>query len=104
MRSYSFDTHARQTPIKVLLVDDDENTFLLTRRMLAKAQGPFQVEWASSYDSGLEAIQRRQHDVYLLDYRLGAHNGIELLTEAIHSGCTNPIIMLTTDLALTSPP
>ncbi len=97
MRSYSFDTHGSQTPIKVLLVDDDENTFLLTRRMLAKTQGPFQVEWASSYDSGLEAIQRRQHDVYLLDYRLGAHNGIELLTEAIHSGCTNPIIMLTTE-------
>ena len=38
---------------------------------------------------------RNQHDVCLLDYRLGARNGIELLTEALNRGCQAPIILLT---------
>jgi PAS domain S-box-containing protein len=97
MRSYSLDSQAKNSPIKVLLVDDDQNTYLLTRRMLSKMQGPFQIEWAPNYENGLEAIKRKQHDVYLLDYRLGARNGLELLRQAIAAGCKEPIIMLTTE-------
>jgi PAS domain S-box-containing protein len=78
-------------------VDDDENSFLLTRRFLAKLQGVFHVDWASSYEAGREAIARKQHDVYLLDYRLGAYNGLDLLKEALALGCEAPIIILTTE-------
>lgn len=97
MRSYRLDAARRDGPIKVLLVDDDQNTYFLTRRMLSKMQGPFAIDWAPSYDDGLQAIARKEHDVYLLDYRLGARNGLELLREALTAGCKEPIIMLTTE-------
>jgi PAS domain S-box-containing protein len=36
-----------------------------------------------------------QHDIYLLDYRLGEHNGLELLQQAVAQGCRAPMILLT---------
>ena len=47
------------------------------------------------YDQGLIEIAKDQHDVYLLDFRLGKGNGLELLKEAIAKGCHKPIILLT---------
>ena len=35
------------------------------------------------------------HDVYLLDYRLGSHDGLELLREGLRAGCKAPIIIMT---------
>lgn len=85
-------------PIKVLLVDDDQNYYILTRHQLSKITGEkLHLDWVESYDKGLEEIQRNAHDVYLLDYRLGLRTGIELLQEAIAMGCKAPMIMLTTE-------
>jgi PAS domain S-box-containing protein len=97
MRSYSLEAGADSAPVRVLLVDDDENSYLLTRRLLSKLSGNFEVEWSMSYDAGLEAIGRQRHDVYLLDYRLGARNGLDLLKAALALGCKAPIIILTTE-------
>jgi PAS domain S-box-containing protein len=83
-------------PVKVLLVDDDEDDYILTRDWFEEIPGaPFELEWVDSYQGGLEAIASRQHDIYLLDYRLGALNGLELLREAVAQGCPGPIILLT---------
>jgi signal transduction histidine kinase len=49
----------------------------------------------STYEAGLETIRRASHDVYLLDYRLGARDGLELLRDAIACGCRAPVILLT---------
>ena len=82
--------------VKVLLVEDDEDDYILTRGLFGEMKDRrFQLEWFKSFQLGLEAMIRNQHDVCLLDYRLGAKNGIELLTEALHRGCQSPIILLT---------
>lgn len=82
--------------VKVLLVDDDEDDYVLTRDWLAAAQGTtFDLDWVSSYDEAIETIAQRQHDIYLLDYRLGDRNGLELLQAAVAEGCAAPIILLT---------
>ena len=82
--------------IKVMLVEDDEDDYILTRGLFAEMMGRrFQLEWFKSYDLGLKAMLRNQHDVCLVDYRLGAKNGVELLTEAVDQGCQAPIILLT---------
>jgi len=82
--------------LHVLLVDDNENDYIITRELLADIeQKKLKLEWVSTYQDGLEAIGRRAHDVYLIDYRLGLDNGLELLREAIKRGCTAPLILLT---------
>lgn len=83
-------------PIKVLLVDDDEDDYVIARDLLAEIEGEeFELDWVATYDAGLEAIMRGQHDVYLLDYRLDRRNGLELLRQAVENGCEAPLILLT---------
>jgi PAS domain S-box-containing protein len=82
--------------IRVLLVEDDEDDYVVTRDLLAEIPGcPFQLERIKDYETALEAIARNQHDVYLLDYRLGERTGLELLQEAVRRGCQAPIILFT---------
>jgi PAS domain S-box-containing protein len=82
--------------IKVLLVEDDEDDFVITRDLLAELPGKrFSLDWAKTFDAGLETMCLNQHDVVLVDYRLGAHNGVELLRAGLERGCQAPIILLT---------
>ncbi|MBW4519387.1 MAG: response regulator [Scytolyngbya sp. HA4215-MV1] len=81
---------------RVLLVDDDEDDYIMTRDFLSEAeQLTFKLDWVDSYPEGLAAIAQNQHDVYLLDFRLGKEDGLELLQAALKLGCTKPIILLT---------
>jgi PAS domain S-box-containing protein len=81
----------------VLLIEDDEDDFIITRDLLGEIPGKrFSVEWAKNYEDGLEIMVLNRHDVCLLDYRLGAYNGVELLRAAIARGCQSPVILLTT--------
>ena len=84
-------------PLHVLLVDDDEDDRALTSDFVSQIRLPrrAELEWASSYEAGLEALGRKASDVCLLDYRLGARDGLDLLGEARSRGCICPIIILT---------
>jgi signal transduction histidine kinase len=85
-----------QGQIRVLLIDDDEDDYILTRELLDEVPlGRFTLDWCSSYDDGLTALCSGTHHVYLLDYRLGAKSGIDLLREAHTRDCAGPIILLT---------
>ena len=53
-------------PIKVLLVDDDEEDYILTRDLLFEIdRHRYRLDWVSDYGPALEAIGRGQHEVYL---------------------------------------
>lgn len=81
--------------LKVLLIDNDEDDYGLIRALQCDAKGcEFELEWVATYDKGIEIIKRQLHEVYLIDYRLGEHNGLELLCAAIEAGCRKPIILL----------
>jgi signal transduction histidine kinase len=83
-------------PVRVLLIDDDEEDFLLTRDLLSDLPDEgYRLEWVDSYEAGLVAVCAGEYDVYLLDYRLGAKTGLELLREARSDGCAAPVILLT---------
>ena len=83
-------------PLRILLIDDDEDSFLIARGYLSQVGGAtYDLEWASTYEKGLEALRHPKHDAYLLDYRLGARDGLELLRQAVAEGCRVPIIMMT---------
>jgi CheY-like chemotaxis protein len=60
--------------LSVLVVEDDDDDFLIARQLLASQNGwRFEVDRASTYEEALRVIEERPHDVYLIDYRLGAH-------------------------------
>ncbi|MEA5506037.1 response regulator [Halotia wernerae UHCC 0503] len=85
-----------KTLIRVLLVDDDEDDYILTRNWFGEFQGAgCNLDWVDNYAAAKDAIANQNHDIYLVDYRLGIHNGLELLCEAIADGCYSPFILLT---------
>lgn len=82
--------------IRVLLIDDDEDDVLLTKDLLDEIKGKrFEISWVANAEAGLGEMLRNNHDVCLLDYRLGAHTGIELMRQAIERGGQIPVILLT---------
>jgi DNA-binding NtrC family response regulator len=85
-----------QNLTRVLLVEDQESDYLLTRAMLSRSQNQvFELTWADSWQAGMEAIRRCAHDVCLLDFRIGGGDGLELLKESRDIGCRAPVILLT---------
>jgi diguanylate cyclase (GGDEF)-like protein len=81
---------------RILLIEDDEDDYVLTRGLLAEAFGDaFELEWVQSWEAALAAIAQARHDIYLVDYRLGARNGLELVREAVDLGSAAPFIVLT---------
>ena len=83
------------TPIRLLVVDDDEDDFVLVRDLLAEAAASYDVEWASDFGAGRDKLRERRHDAYLIDYRLGGESGVELLGLAREANVHAPLIMLT---------
>lgn len=82
--------------IKILLVDDDEEDYIITRDILSEIEDwLFDVKWVAKYEAALESIETSQFDVCLVDYHLGGRNGLELLSEVIGNGCKIPMILLT---------
>jgi PAS domain S-box-containing protein len=83
-------------PVRVLLVDDDEDDFVITRDLFSEIGGRrYTLDWADNFAEGLAAIQRGEHDVCLLDYRLGEHTGLDLLRESKGLSVHPPMILLT---------
>ena len=82
--------------IDVLLVEDDEDDYVITKALLSRAESiECNLDWAASYDDGLDAILSGEYDACLVDYRLGAHTGLDLLHAVNEQGNRTPIILLT---------
>jgi diguanylate cyclase (GGDEF)-like protein/PAS domain S-box-containing protein len=82
--------------LRVLLVEDDEDDFIITRGMLrAQQRVSYDIDWTQSYDSALATIVEARHDLYVVDYRLGQHTGLDLIRDAWGSDPQAPVILLT---------
>lgn len=82
--------------IRVLLVDDDEDDYLIIRNFINKIHNtPFELEWASNINHAATMIEEETHDIYLIDYRLGQENGLELLGRFDLVQRPQPFIILT---------
>lgn len=89
---------------KILLIDDNQLAQEMLVRMVVKfAGGPWELDWADTYATGLKKLCEGDHAVCLLDYRLNDDkDGLALLREARGAGNRTPTIFLTaeTDPAL----
>ncbi|MEW6601180.1 MAG: EAL domain-containing protein [Nitrospirota bacterium] len=82
--------------IKILLIDDDEDDYVVTRDLLSEARGlKHSLHWVPSYEEALGMLCENKYDVYIVDYRLGERTGLDLLYKASCQGCRAPFILLT---------
>ncbi|GMV91484.1 MAG: hypothetical protein AMXMBFR82_12620 [Candidatus Hydrogenedentota bacterium] len=82
--------------IRVLVVDDDEDEYIVVDKYLRRAvTATYSVDWVSTFEKALETVAEDVHEICLLDYQLGEHTGIELLREMRSRGYQRPVILLT---------
>jgi two-component sensor histidine kinase len=85
-----------ECPVRILLVDDDEDEHIIVDDLLRSALGDrFELTWASTFSAGLESILASSFHVCLVDYRLGERSGLELLVEAKFKSSSTEFILLT---------
>ena len=83
-------------PIKLLLVDDDEDEYVIIRDLLSQIDwANFELHWAPTYETAQEVAKSGDHQVFLVDYRLGEHSGLDFMRWLRLEDSTTPVILLT---------
>lgn len=79
---------------RILLIDDDEEDFLITKDLLRSVQGKkCEIDWSDTYE---EAIKKETpYDIYLVDYRLGLETGLDVIKKLRAKFPDVPVIILT---------
>lgn len=87
-----------ETRRKLLLIDDERGQAKIVDASIGKFIGErFELYWAPTYEEGLEALRSGDYAACLLDYQLGARDGLSLLREAVQLGVHTPVIFLTSE-------
>jgi signal transduction histidine kinase len=82
--------------VRVLYIEDEEDDYFLVRKLLSEIISPrYELEWAKTYEMAIAAIGSSHFDACLLDYRLGKHDGLELLQQINQNSYQAPVILLT---------
>jgi len=85
-----------QSKIRILIIDDDEDDFLIIRDYITEIDGnEFVIDWCPSYDEAIEKFRSRKYDIYFVDYKLDYKTGLELLQEVNAENSDQPIVLLT---------
>jgi diguanylate cyclase (GGDEF)-like protein len=83
-------------PLDVLIVEDDEDDYILTRDLLQDIDHmEVDIRWETTFEGGLAALELGRYAVCLMDYQLGARDGMSLLRSVQPEALTTPIIFLT---------
>lgn len=86
----------QEHPTRILIIDDDEDDFFIVSDFIKSIEtGNFKIDWCYAYKDAIRIIGERSHDLYFVDYRLGAKTGLDLLKDAVALKCEEPIILLT---------
>jgi PAS domain S-box-containing protein len=81
---------------EILLIDDDEDDYLLIREMFAKIdRGRYNLQWASTDQVAVQLLAAKTWDAVLVDYDLGAANGIQIIRGAVARDRKTPFIVVT---------
>jgi two-component system cell cycle response regulator len=83
---------------RVLLIDDDRAQFRLTAAQLKHfPRDHYELDWAGTYEDGLNKLLTGGYAACLMDYQLGPRDGLQLIREAVAHGCRTPIVFLTAE-------
>lgn len=83
-------------PIRVLIIDDDEDDFIITEQMIRDIpNGNFVIDWCPRHAEALDKICSKSYDIYFIDYFLGGITGMDLLKRSMACNTDSPMILLT---------
>ncbi len=85
------------TPLRVLLVGNQEEDFFLIREMLERARGtlPADLDHAHSLEEAKAMLQRQPYGLVLFEHETGSAEAVQLLAKFLHAGVSLPFILLT---------
>ena len=82
--------------IRCLLVEDDEDDYLLLNDLLSDSKlFSLDLTWVRSFDEARSQLDAEMYDIGLVDYRIGAETGLAFIRAAVAGGCQVPLILLT---------
>jgi len=86
-----------ETPIKILLVDDDEEYLAIAKHYLRSFHHrSFEVEWAIDEKDTFKKLRANpSFDVILMDYYIPETNGLDITRHIFEAKFTIPVILLT---------
>ncbi len=86
--------------VNILLIANNEQDYINIRQLLSEIDDTsfenwiLYLEWVASYESALQMIEHKQHDVYLIDGQFNNGGGVALLQKIVADGCRTPLILL----------
>jgi PAS domain S-box-containing protein len=81
-------------PWRILLVELNEEHFLLTRELLKQARGRLvHLDWAPTYSQADVLLHEQPYDAVLVEYDLGQLTGIDLIRRLRAQGLRLPLIL-----------
>lgn len=86
----------KMNTLRILLIDDDNDDYVLTRDLIAEITAQqIVLDWASSPQAAYDMMASVQYDLCLLDYYLGSQTGLHVMQE-LQARCHHcPVIVLT---------
>ncbi len=79
--------------IRVLLVDDDEDDYVILRDLLHDGRREYELTWVSNLTEARAKLAEAAFDIVFADFRLGGESGLELLGDSTRVRC--PLVLLT---------
>jgi PAS domain S-box-containing protein len=85
------------SPLRVLLVGNQEEDFFLIREMLERAKGVLaaELEHANTLEEAKLMLQQQPFGLVLFEHNTGNAEAVRLLAEFLHAGVSLPFILLT---------
>jgi PAS domain S-box-containing protein len=81
--------------IKLLVVEDDEDDYFLLVSSLKGTSFNKTIIWAETFNKAKDILKQQAIDMVIVDYRLGVHTGIELVSYINDKYPFTPTILMT---------
>ncbi len=86
----------KNTHLRIFVVDDDEDDlFLITEFLKGVDTFEISIDTEINYNRACSTIHKNEHDIYIVDYLLGPHTGVDLIKTCSDAGVNKPFILLT---------
>jgi len=86
-----------ESDLRILVADDDDDDFFLLKELIQEGirEVRSSIDHVSNMEQIISALEKETWDLLFLDYRMGSHNGIDILKAIRKRGIKTPTILLT---------